>query len=602
MSLRDSPFLFLLLTLFGTMSARANVPAPPPATSQQDSIAARWEGGSELTRWLGGYRVSVGSDTAWRVSSKSSWVTGLTRGQSSVGRVRHDARWALSAARPLAERVRLWAGATGQHYNDRPRAGASTFAGQGNRSHLIRGGLGPQIEWTRYLATTHSIGAIQDSRDDYADNGIASWQSALLQHRTPHNQHDGALSFDYERPGSRDGSDGRLSYSLAQDYEQAANRVRLQTSWTRRNMLTAPSLPDQFREEKALQVADELNYEIAGNTSLRGGGIVRYSDTRLDDRMGNVSRLEELESGLNVALDMVHGKREGTLSAELRTVSQNVRGEILSGRKVVLGALGATDTGPSRLTLQTTFSKYSLDTRSELNYDDRDELSWRFDGGVRTRHSPALTSQVQALVDLNHLVYIFARNSANNRWTRLLVLSTRFLHTPSSSVIHVPDFRISANYQAYDFETNPRQVRSTVFRKLAIGDSVAWMFRAPWSVTLGASASREELGRLYWEEFEQERSDQTDVFWSVIEFSRKFPQGGVAGLGVTYSTRRGDRFEFEKPRTRVQDIRTWGPTARVNLNSRGWFCQGAAQWVIQSELGRADREFISGSLTAGRTW
>ncbi|MCB9366071.1 MAG: hypothetical protein H6508_02630 [Calditrichaeota bacterium] len=593
---------FLLLAACLAGSVRANVPAPPPSVLPHDSVAARWEGGAELTRWLGGFSLGTQKDSSWKVVSQANWTTGLTRSLSSTGRLRHDARWLLSALKPLSKKTELWASATGQHYVDRPRNSGSLLGGQENRSSLVRGGAGPRILWNQSLSSTHSIGALNDSRENYSESGFASWHAAELLAVTSQDRHEGRASFDFEHPGNREGLEGELLYSLKQSREHASNKVELQSSWIRRSILITPAVPPQTREEKLLRVADELVYDVAGNTTLRTAGSFRYSDTRLDVHSGSASRLEELESALLAELAFQHARRELRFLSGLQVVSQNVRGEILSGRRVELGAAGMLRTGPSRLTLDCSFFKYSLDTRSDQNFDDRDELTWRLDAGARTRHSSVLTSDVQLVADLNHLVYVFSRNSANNRWTRLLLLSARFIHRPVKQFLHIPKFRISANYQAYDFETNPRQVRSTVFRKLSVGDSLAWSFRPEWTISLNAEVSREELGRLYWEAFEEERSDQTDIMAAAFEVSRKLLPLSRVGIGLAYGVRQGDRFEQNKQRTRVQDIHSWGPSARVELESSGWFCQGYAQWVLQSEIGRADREFLSGSLSAGRAW
>jgi hypothetical protein len=600
MLIRFHILLMLTACVLPFTLAHADAPAPPPSEVERDSVAARWEEGAELTRWLGTARLDVGEDSTTRIFTRLNWVTGLTRGQSTDGRVRHDARWVASAARPLSPKMKLWGGATGQHYIDRPRSNSTSA--QENRSQVIRSGVGPAVQWTKFLSTTHSIGALLDARDGQSDEGVGTWNSGEFEYTDAHNRHTGSVSYDYERPGDREGNDAGLAYKLQQDFNAASNTADIQIGWTRRDLMTAPTLPPQLREEKSLRFADELHYEVAKGAILRGIGDLRYSDTRLDDRRGSASRLEELESGLGSELEVRHDQHIAAVSAKIHTASQNVRGEILAGRKVELAARGETEIGMSRLNLRTAFSKYTLDTRSDQNFDDRDELGWRFESGMRTKLSPTLESDVQALVDLNHLVYIFSKNSANNRWTRLFLLTTRFIHTPSRTVTHVPAFRISANYQDYDFETNPRQVRSTVFRRLTIGDSVAVHMHERWTLSAGFDLSREELGRLYWAEFEEERSDQTDVVSAALECERSFGSLSTAALGLAYSRRAGDRYEQDKGAKRVQELESWGPTTRVLLSKGRWFCQGVGQWVMQNELGRADRNFISGSLTAGRAW
>jgi len=592
--------LIFVFSLVCVLTARADVPAPPPREQVRDSLAFRWEEGAELTRWLGSSRWDATAKRT-RTLLKTDWTTALSRGLSSDGRVRHDVRWSAAASRPLQPRLSLWGGATGQHYVDRPRS--SSAFGQETRSHFLRLGAGPAVRWNDILRTTHSAGMVLDSRVDQSESGLGTWHKGELAFNSaPEVRHNFNADFDYESPGARNGSHAELLYNLTQDYVTARNTADFSFGWTRRDVLTAENQPSQLREETALRAADEIEYELGKTASLRGSGDVRYFDTQLDDRRGNASRLEELESGIEAALDLHHERSTATLSVGARGVSQNVRGEILTGRKTELKTVGRTSVRNAKVTLVAAFSKYKLDTRSEQNFDDRDELAWRFESGVSAPLMPSLDVQIQALADLNHLVYIFASNSANNRWTRLFLLTTRFAHVPSRHVLHMPEFRISANYQAYDFELNPRQVRSTAFRRVSIGDSLAVQANAKWSVALRGEVAREELGRLYWQDFAEERSDRTDVLISALQLIRELPANSNAALGVAYSARRGDRFEAGGQPQKAQDLKSWGPLARVNWKSQAWFVTGGAQWVMQSELGRENRTFISGTLTAGRTW
>ena len=583
-------------------SVWAAVPAPPPTEALRDSAALRWEEGAELTRSLGTARFEFLLPAKTRANFHTDWITGISRGLSSEGRVRHDVRWNSSVSRKLDRKFAIWGGASGQHYVDKPRQGAQSFA-QENKSHLVRAGFGPIARWNRALKSSHSFGAVSDTRESVTQSGIGTWNSGEFDLESSRQlRHEAEAHFDYEAPGSREGADAGLVYALRQNYDEASNNVDVSLAWTKRDVLLSETVPPQLREERLMRVSDELIYQIAKGTVLRGEGDIRYQDTHLDDRRGSASDLKELESGLNTELAVERNLHSAALSIGVRDVNQSVRGEILSGRKTELAVRGLSTQGKINLRARAAFSKYTLDTRSDQNFDDRDELTWRFETGASAPVFPGLRAHVTALIDLNHLVYIYGRNSANNRWTRLFLLTSRFVHRPSETVLHVPEFRISANYQAYDFELNPRQVRSTVFRRVTIGDSVAYEFVERWSVSLQADLSREELGRLYWEQFEEERSDRTDVFSSAIEFTRKLTAKSLAGAGLAYSSRKSDRFESGDSPLRVLDIESWGPIARLQWFGHSWFVQGSGQFVMQKELGRDDRDFISGSLTAGRTW
>lgn len=602
MCLHLHTYILILACMALVQSAGAVVPAPPPTESSRDSAAVGWEEGAELTRWLGTARFEFNAPMRTRTYFNTDWITGLSRGQTTEGRLRHDVRWSVSTQRNLNARYGLWGAASGQHYVDRPRKDVLSFA-QGNRSHLVRVGAGPSVRWNRLLKTTHSLGLVADSRANQTDIGFGSWNHGDFRlFASPQSTHEAEARFEYEAPGDRVGSDVGLNYNLRQDYGVAANQADLVLGWTRREILTAVDIPSQLREERTLRFADGLDYELAHGVVLRGAGDLRYLDTRLDDQRGSSSHLEELESGVKAELALSKDKHTGALSVGLRNATQSVRGEILSGQKTEIALRGQTSVSQTTLRARAAFSKYTLDTRSDQNFDDRDELTWRLEAGAGRKLNGALAVDVQALADLNHLVYIYGRNSANNRWTRLLLLSTRFIHRPNQFVLHVPEFRISANYQAYDFELNPRQVRSTVFRRVALGDSVAFQVRDKWTFVLRGEVSREELGRLFWEQFEEERSDQTDVVSTSCMILRKLSDNAEAGAGAAYGHRVSDRFEAEGDPRRVLDIESWGPITKLSWLSQAWFVNATGQFVMQSELIRNDQDYLSGSLTAGRTW
>jgi len=602
MCLHLHTYILVLACTALVQSAGAVVPAPPPAESSRDSAAVGWEEGAELTRWLGTARFDFIAPMRTRTYFNTDWITGLSRGQTTEGRLRHDVRWNVSAQRNFNACYGLWGAASGQHYVDRPREDALAFA-QENRSHLVRAGVGPSMRWNRLVKTTHSVGLVADSRVNQTDAGFGSWNHGDFKlFASPQSTHEAVARFEYEAPGDRVGSDIGLNYNLRQDYGVASNQADLVLGWTRREVLTAAENPSQLREERTLRFSDGLDYELAQGAVLRGTGDMRYLDTRLNDQRGSSSRLEELESGIKAELALSHKQHTGILSVGLRNATQTVRGEILSGQKTELALRGQTAVQQTALRARAAFSKYTLDTRSDQNFDDRDELTWRLEAGASRRLNSALAIDVQALADLNHLVYIYSRNSANNRWTRLLLLTTRFVHRPNQNVLHIPEFRISANYQAYDFELNPRQVRSTVFRRVAIGDSITFQVQDRWTFVLRGEVSREELGRLFWEQFEEERSDQTDVVSSSCMIMRTLSKTSNIGFGVAYGHRMSDRFEAEGDPRRVLDIESWGPITKLSWLSQAWFVNTTGQFVMQSELIRNDRDYLSGSLTAGRTW
>lgn len=314
--MRNPTLVILLISLCTAFPARvwAAAPAPPPTEALRDSVALRWEEGAELTRWLGTARFDFSLPSRSRAYFHSDWITGLSRGISSEGRIRHDVRWNSALSRNIDKRFDLWGGASGQHYVDKPRAGAHSFA-QENKSHLVRAGFGPIARWNRALTSSHSFGVVADSREEQTQTGAGTWNSGEFDLASSRQlQQEAQAHFDYEAPGDREGTDAGLIYALRQYYDEASNNVDLSLGWTRRDVLLSKDIPPQLREERLLRLSDGLNYQVAKGTTLRGAGDVRYQDTQLDDRRGSSSNLKELESGLSTEIEVERDRHMAALT------------------------------------------------------------------------------------------------------------------------------------------------------------------------------------------------------------------------------------------------------------------------------------------------
>ena len=278
----------------------------------------------------------------------------------------------------------------------------------------------------------------------------------------------------------------------------------------------------------------------------------------------------------------------------------------MNGRKTeasFLGSLMLPDR--SNFGLRLAVSKYVLDTRSDRNFDDRDELGFRIESKWVKALWGSVVYELRMLAHLDHLVYIFEENSANNRWTRLFLLGSRVRHTPTEAFMQEFRFSVSANYQAYDFEYNPRSTRSTVFRRFTVNDSVVVRFAEALWLDTQLSFQIEELGRLYWEEFEEARSDETKSWYIAAALNRRLTSRFVAGAGYLWNRRYGDQFtnSEESLRMRFQDLNSYGPKVQFSyLPSSGFFLTGSGRALQQFELDQEAKWILSGTITGGYRW
>ena len=71
---------------------------------------------------------------------------------------------------------------------------------------------------------------------------------------------------------------------------------------------------------------------------------------------------------------------------------------------------------------------------------------------------------------MNHIVYIYAEESANNNINRILRLSTGGTYS-GANVSSTNSFEVSANYTVYDFEDLVPNYQSYSFRQFTAMDS-----------------------------------------------------------------------------------------------------------------------------------
>ncbi|MFA8344171.1 MAG: hypothetical protein ACEPO8_14455, partial [Rhodothermaceae bacterium] len=146
------------------------------------------------------------------------------------------------------------------------------------------------------------------------------------------------------------------------------------------------------------------------------------------------------------------------------------------------------------------FRKLKYDTPSEQNYDDRDEVLAIIRLMYLRKLNPFLNLFVNLEGNFNHLVYIFARKSANNNKRRILKLATgadykgKFVSSKNS-------FEVSANYTTYDFEDLVPNYSSFSFRQFVAKDSSRVKLTARTGVSFIGKLKLSEQGDFSWTDF-----------------------------------------------------------------------------------------------------
>jgi hypothetical protein len=124
-----------------------------------------------------------------------------------------------------------------------------------------------------------------------------------------------------------------------------------------------------------------------------------------------------------------------------------------------------------RLDLQLNFIKYQYDTPDKDDNNDRDEI--RFEGIARYFHrfSQLLWLDLNVYVYLNHMMYLYKEQSANNNWNRKYRIQSvvNYKHNNWRNTLRT---QVLANYIAYDFDHLFTNTRSFINRQYSVSDSL----------------------------------------------------------------------------------------------------------------------------------
>jgi hypothetical protein len=209
--------------------------------------------------------------------------------------------------------------------------------------------------------------------------------------------------------------------------------------------------------------------------------------------------------------------------------------------------------------------KLQYDTPDLANTDDRDEL--RFSADIQERHAFSETFEIRTGLAVNYLhqVYIYGEKSGDNNKIRILRFHPEIRWTPSRSFRLSQAAEVLANYVEYDYESLFPGVRSFLYRKFRLEDSV-WVSLTP-KILLFAHGRIEldENGKLLWSRWLQQRLvDSRSFSWTLSLDYRPF-----AGLhlmpGFAVYQRKGYRY----PETVLPGAGNPGKELNLNFRNQG---------------------------------
>ncbi|MBI5058426.1 hypothetical protein HZB60_01450 [candidate division KSB1 bacterium] len=613
-------FLLITVMLAAGSSPVQGALRPPAEVAAVDSVSSAAEKGIELIRFTqyAGWNQRV--DANGRALAYVKWRTDQRFADQDVDRIRQDGRWYAGGTRRGLSMLDFWVGAEGEHFDDRPKR---THSKPGDKADLqprdagivteplkliqtaasavriLRGGGGIVLTPLRGVRATVGSGAVEDRRIARVENGLGVWSSMRADSIMigGYEQHASA-EYNRETPRNHANTDLMGRYQVYREFFPGnSNRADAAGTLYRRDIYLDASDLLSRRKDEHYEIRDVLNYQVHRLLDAEFSGEIEHDRTTQAGAGSADFKLEENQTGFGAKLAARSSDYAGTLGIDLRQVTQTIRGEVLQGLKTDL-LLNGSAPAPlsSRLRLRLLVSKYRLDTRSESNHDDRDELRYT---GEAVWTKPLFTTMIfewHGSVMLDHLVYVFAENSANNRWTRYLVTGTRLRYRPAASIDNFLRANVSANYSDYDFETNSRTTRSTVFRRLTLGDSTRVQVSGRTAARFNVAGQIEEFGRLYWDSFEEERSDETRSYSASAEAVFTLNPRDEIAAGGLWDSRRSLRFpeHVGDPELVYQEYQTYGPVGSLRHEGAQLTIRISARALRQLRLEQPDRWLYTG--------
>jgi len=586
---------------------------PPQRILVPDSNSVRAEKGVEFFRLTETAGIRRSLPAGIHAAANMRWRTDWQTPESNFDRIRQDGKWYFGVDRRLLKSVDMWLAASGEHFDDRPygnekAASVSAFSQSISSVRILRGGGGISAAPWQPLNVNVGAGSVQDRRIGRIRSGLGLWTRAAID-RWNLAGYDQSLTLEYNRETPRDYNNEDLSgrYEIFREFfEGNSNRASLWAGSVERDIYLDAVGQVSRREEQKWGVRDVLTYGIIRGMRVEMAGELLHQKIEQSQADVSASSLEENQAGFSGGLEAEYKRSSADLRLGMRSVTQTIRGDILQGRTTDLSIQGRTSfRDKSTLALRLSVSKYSLDTRSPTNHDDRDELRYGMEGSWSKPVLKTLVCEFHSLVRLDHLVYIFKQNSANNRWTRFFLLGSIIRHSPSRVFQQTARWTVSSDYQDYDFDTDPLRTRSSVHRRLILSDSLALHVcpRLTWSTLV--TWQLEEFGRLYWDSFEEEKSDETGSLTIATEYLVNLTVPWRIGAGYLWDSRKGERYTGANMSEKMvfQNLKSYGPTVRLEYTKKqGIFFNLSGRALRQFQLARDDRWLITGEAMGGFRW
>ena len=472
------------------------------------------------------------------------------------------------------------------------------------------------------------LGIKKDQRFKQSDQGV-SYRISLDNARFDLANYTNSFYAIYEKDNlqRRENNTLTISYLANRTFQKGTNdSLKLSMNRQRRDYYISESGEIESREEKEQKIENFLTYKISPGLRCRIQGAVSARSLRINLLDNSQKKLKRQRKDFSTSGDIsfyfkiwaMRGIASLAYLGEEQKyiVIQTLPSSPYSGNNFLITP--DNQSAYTTLSLQTRWrffkmdsliftsylQRFRYDTPDPTNFDDRDELRFHTDvKGIHT-FSPRLALHLTVSLNLLHFVYIYGEKSADNNWTRILRLRPTIFWSPTPRWEFSHSTEVLINTVDYDYESMFPSIRSFLYRKFQLEDSVKVFLTPRASFRLFYRLELDENGKFLWDKWtEQKLADRVS---RTVTVSMNYRPTKVISInpGYTFYSRRGYRYKMSvinlEEKSTMLDFRNYGPTLRIDYASKNLHFILAGNTIITRTLS-AERKILT-RFNLGLNW
>ncbi len=373
-----------------------------------------------------------------------------------------------------------------------------------------------------------------------------------------------------DRYGERQNHTLQAQLSTRREFGEARDRLHISARQHRSDIFLGTGRNIVHRLEKEVAVRNRLEAPLG--KAMNGAYDLVYRNSSVDYKSGGPGSGRELDFTHDFSISRQQGRMRTRLAYLVGLEDREYGENLILGRRQKLNLEGVYANWRHQLRAEYGVEKLRFDSPDTTELSDRDRLIHRFRLTAEHWLTRRALITLESLVLLDHLVHLNSQRSADNRWNRVFSLKPSVIWSPGKGWRNSTSVDLLANYSVYDFEfSDSGAIRSNVLRRWSVADTIRAPIHRNWRLEIAGRLDLEDRGRIHWEKFVQEVSDESRAYYASFVLERSFWGLLKFRSGYAYQNRQDDQLaqnlEGERERIRIRDYRAQGPT--VSITSMG---------------------------------